>query len=1073
MALGLLAGSLFTGAALAPPAQAAVTFSKTVDKATVAPGENVTFTLRYTCSVTDCANGVITDSLPPDMEFVGWTPDASSVDVPGSSVPAVGSKGGTLKIKLLDLTPGTTAGIQVVLKYPNFSTANGTKDTNSATLTADGEPVQTGTASTMAVVQPQYTVTKGVQNTSQDGRTVTYQFSACSKDRVPNVDLDASHLTDTLPVGAVVDTARSPGWSQVSTDPNVWTYDIGAFRSGNGQAGCRTPGVMVVDYPLPTFPNGTTSTNRVTLSGDPLGPDADRELSSADATTSPFQPPVTGVQVQARKTWPSGATSGDVAGFSLFATNLAAPATSLVMTDPGNGTTAGLYNWFAPQSVQLDAWNPSSIALTLEYRLDGDPAWHAFTPGTAFNGAAARRITFAEGAGDPANDVLGIPAGRWLDGLRFSWNGPIPTGWSPGNSVQVLVQVLATGHDGRSAPKPLTNCVDVAGTDGSNTSMSNACADLTVTDGTNLGAAKTTTAGAVLAPGATATFQVIPYNRTGRVLDKPLVLFDLLPPGLVYVEGSARPDPAYPEAKGPQEVVVLPGRDGRQLLRMTWPAGSPDMMYLHDSRAYRTLIDAQVAGSASAGTLTNDIYVTVDGPSVPVTCMNFGTDTGVPDTTDLNGNGDTTEKLCHASSQVEVQVPKVLRAFKEVKGDLDADYGSVGTTSPGGSLSYRMTVRNDSAEAVTDFVAYDRLPGPGDGYVLRPDIARGSGWTPSLTQPLVSSDPTVVIEYTTDPNPCRPAELPAPGPCNAGAAWSTTFPGPGAATWFRIHRPGSLPPGGVFTLSWPMVASIDAPDQSFAWNSFAYTATDSTGSPLLPAEPAKVGIAVKRPDRPFNALGDLVWDDVNQDGLQQPGEPGVQGVTVHLLDGTGMVIRNKSGAPVTTVTDANGHYLFADLPDGSYSVRFDLAMLPKGATVTRRHVGADPALDSDADPATGVTQTVALSGGMRYLDLDMGLILPVPPTPPTPPPTPPTPPPTPPTPPPTPPTPPPTPPTPPPTPPTPPVPSHSWHPWHPDGELPHTGAGAPVTLFAALAAILTAGGTVLFLATRPRRGRHG
>ena len=972
--LALLMGSVLGSGVLATPAHAAISFTKTVDKATVSPGENVTYTLNYTCSVTECANGLITDTLPANMQFVGWTPDPSSVDEAGSSVPAQGAMGGTMSIKLKNLSPGTTATITVVMKYPNFATPDGAVSTNSATMTADNEAPQTATADTSAQVQPQYTVTKGIQTSSGDGRTVTYQFSACATDNVPNVDLSASRLFDSLPAGAVVDTGRSPGWSQVPPGPNTWGFDNGAFTSGNGHGGCRIPGVLVVNYPQAAFPDGSTSTNTVDLLGAPLG-EGERQLDTAGTTTGQFQPPVTGVEVTASKVWQPTVASGDLNSFSLSATNVAGPATSLTITDPGTGTTDGLYNWIFPQSLQFEAWNPTSISLTLQYRLNGDATWQTFTPTNPFNGSAARRLTFAEGAGDPAGDVIGIPAGRWLDGLKFTWNGPIPTGWSPGNAVQLIAQVSAVGHDGRAAPDPLTNCVDTAATDGTSNASANACANSTVTPGTNLGAAKSTVAGSVSAPGGKVTFQVVPYNRDAHPLDRPLVLYDVLPAGLLYVDGSARPDPGYADAKAPQSITVKPGPDGRQIVRMEWPPGAPDMMYLHDQLAYRMLFDATVAGNVHVGTLTNDIYVTADQPTQPVTCKMNGADSGTPDVLDLNGNGDTSEILCHATSDVRVDVPAALRSFKEVKGDLDPDYASVGSTTPGGHMSYRMTVRNDSPDPVTAFLAYDKLPTPGDGYVLTPDAPRGSAWAPSLSQAITSSDPSVVIEYTTDPNPCVNTVLVTRTGCNSGATWTSTFPAPGTATWFRLSRPGQLASGASFTLTWPMVTPVDAPDAEYAWNSFAYTATDANGSQLLPAEPAKVGIAVKRTSPSDNAVGDYVWHDQDGSGVQKPGDTGIAGVTVNLLDESGQLVRDTQGRPVTTVTDAAGRYLFDGLPDGTYAVRFDLTTLPKGATVTKQHQGNDPTKDSDADPTTGITQSVTVSGGQRDLDLDMGVIL--------------------------------------------------------------------------------------------------
>lgn len=107
------------------------------------------------------------------------------------------------------------------------------------------------------------------------------------------------------------------------------------------------------------------------------------------------------------------------------------------------------------------------------------------------------------------------------------------------------------------------------------------------------------------------------------------------------------------------------------------------MTYLHDALAYRMLFDVQVASSIRSGELTNDIYVTVDQPTAPVSCMFSGSDSGsTPDVLDLNGNGDTSELMCHASSRIQVDVPSVLRSYKEVMGDLDADYVSIGSATP-------------------------------------------------------------------------------------------------------------------------------------------------------------------------------------------------------------------------------------------------------------------------------------------------------------------------------------------------------------------------------------------------------
>jgi len=58
-----------------------------------------------------------------------------------------------------------------------------------------------------------------------------------------------------------------------------------------------------------------------------------------------------------------------------------------------------------------------------------------------------------------------------------------------------------------------------------------------------------------------------------------------------------------------------------------------------------------------------------------------------------------------------------------------------------------------------------------------------------------------------------------------------------------------------------------------------------------------------------SSIGDLVYLDLNGNGVWDPGEPGIPGVTVALLDSAGNVI-------ATTTTDPSGQYLFEGLPAG-------------------------------------------------------------------------------------------------------------------------------------------------------------
>jgi hypothetical protein len=110
-------------------------------------------------------------------------------------------------------------------------------------------------------------------------------------------------------------------------------------------------------------------------------------------------------------------------------------------------------------------------------------------------------------------------------------------------------------------------------------------------------------------------------------------------------------------------------------------------------------------------------------------------------------------------------------------------------------------------------------------------------------------------------------------------------------------------------------------------------------------------------------IGDFVWHDMNQDGIQDPGEPGVPGVTVHLYDCWDILLES-------TVTDADGLYLFTTEWDRDYYIMFDL---PSGWTVSPQDQGADDAVDSDVDAATGKTVCTFLEAYEEDRTWDAGI----------------------------------------------------------------------------------------------------
>jgi|GEM_PF-2638828 len=83
-------------------------------------------------------------------------------------------------------------------------------------------------------------------------------------------------------------------------------------------------------------------------------------------------------------------------------------------------------------------------------------------------------------------------------------------------------------------------------------------------------------------------------------------------------------------------------------------------------------------------------------------------------------------------------------------------------------------------------------------------------------------------------------------------------------------------------------------------------------------------------------IGDFVWEDLNRDGIQDPGEPGLEGVTVDLYDSDDNLI-------ATLVSDVNGRFSFEGVQPGRYYLKFSP---PPGYNVTLPGQGL-AALNSD------------------------------------------------------------------------------------------------------------------------------
>ncbi len=103
------------------------------------------------------------------------------------------------------------------------------------------------------------------------------------------------------------------------------------------------------------------------------------------------------------------------------------------------------------------------------------------------------------------------------------------------------------------------------------------------------------------------------------------------------------------------------------------------------------------------------------------------------------------------------------------------------------------------------------------------------------------------------------------------------------------------------------------------------------------------------------AVGDRVWLDEDGDGIQDAGEPGIANVKVTLTNGS---------QTYTTYTDANGNYVFTNIPIGSYTVSVDTSTMPAG-------LAANQTYDENGLGTPNATSVTVTAGG-EHMTADFG-----------------------------------------------------------------------------------------------------
>lgn len=431
----------------------------------------------------------------------------------------------------------------------------------------------------------------------------------------------------------------------------------------------------------------------------------------------------------------------------------------------------------------------------------------------------------------------------------------------------------------------------------------------------------------------TYTLTVNNHPRSSDQLVNP-VITDILPADLEYVPASWTVSMPQSVANGPV-FRLEPLANGDTKLTWSWDDSNPMVLPINDSIVIQ--FDVRVKDGTPIKTLQNKFSLTT---STYLNDVNYS-NTQTPDA-----------EFYSVQSQSNITIPESVALLTEmrVKGEMDADwstYPSIGTTTSGGKANYQLHIKNIGNVPTKDLVIVNTFPRIGDTSVLNGAVGRMTQWGPLLVGEAQAPD-YVSIYYSTMPNIRMD---PITGIDNG--IWFMTPPEDITtvqALKFVFDADYVIDPLNSVTLQWSLRAPAWAPTGGeVAWNSFAYKMNRASGESILPVEPMKIGMKTD-PD-PKAQIGDFVWFDLNENGLRDGFEVGINGIIVELYDESG----NKLDETVTA-NDFFGHpgyYLFPNLEPGNYRVKFNSA----------------PWYEEE------VTHIIRLAQGERSYSIDVGLVI--------------------------------------------------------------------------------------------------
>ena len=944
-------------------------------------GQTFGYRLTYNCSSTSgpCLNAEVVDLLPAEVQYLSTVPASPTGDVAAINVtPNFGGSGRT-RVQFVMVTPlpaGNSGDLLVNVRFPNGSTPNGTAAVN----TADG--INLGaTPGTFTTPPVTVTAVAAVQVTLQKTLTsspANLDLPESYRLRITNSNVNgALNLTaigpvvDTLPPGTVFNGATpaadcQPGCVGTTPATVTWTSPCSVPLAPNGNCDIA----VNVTFPSATFPSGTNVTNSFTADGTPLGqPSQNFGVGTITHPVTTFVPsPGASLSKNMAGGTPNPPTLNQTFAYDVaVANNGNVPLDNLIVIDTlpielqVASVTTGAYNG-------LTDFGPG-VGVRVSYEKNTAPGIFTLW-GSSPNATTNTTLT----APPP-----GLGAGEYQTRIRWEYGQAAPgmAATSTANRPHITGQIINPDNAGGPVAfgDTVQNCVDLTSvyTAGPTNVNRNACRSFVLSGPfAQLNPAKENLSGSGSFNGGQNVSWRLRVRSAAQSSDplplEHIVATDLLPVDLLFASWTF--DDQGTGLPAPQTFEQVPNfaGTGRTLLRWRWNAGSGN---LGVNQQVWLNVTTTIRNGAANGPLANEFTLDHDAPGLGFRCSG----SSHADPLDLDGDADTAESLCSASTTITVAGIAQLISAKLVDAACDgAPTGTSAGTLDGGALEYSLRVENVGTVAMENFVLIDILPFVGDTGV-RDTNPRGSLWTPVLAAPILPP-PGTTLYYSTSGNPCR-GEVGGPTTACDPPDWSTAPPTPLSATRsFKVEF-GSRVVGPYdfveFDFSMTTPAGIPAGDPAF--NSFAYQADRADGLGSLAAEPQKSGVTLG--SCVAAALGDFVWVDLDHDGTQNDGPSGLNDVFVRLLlPGVDGLAGTLDDVPLASAVTANGPggaagwYAFPGLAPGSY---FVCIAPPPTYILTAANSGGD-AIDSDGDPATACAPVTVLDPGEQDPDNDFGLI---------------------------------------------------------------------------------------------------